>query len=161
MKKLRILSLSLLIIVSCDQSGKEKADNTTQVSQPLQPSPSVSQAILKDSANKMITSYLQSVGNNDTAIKSLILDADQLRDYLSDQSIKYVKIMFAHTLHYINSGHGGRNSYYRPDQFTVILAGYDADNNYIYWGGENVMDNMLPCPAACPTSGTASENLLE
>jgi len=109
----------------------------------------------------MLTSYQASIDDSD--LHSLIFDADELRSYLStnNNSIKKVKVMFAHTLPYINSGHEGQYAGYKAGELTVIIAGYDLDNNYVYWNTNNVMDNALPCPTMCPVNGTASNNVFE
>lgn len=118
-----------------------------------------------DTANKMIGSYLASIG--DTAgqvdpdnLQSLILDADALREYLNDKSIKKVKIMFAHTLSYINSGHKGQPAGYQPGAFSIVVGGYNAEGNYVVAPGYLVPENAKPCPTNCPTVGTAAQPLL-
>lgn len=120
--------------------------------------------IPKDSANKMITSYLTSISyqNNDTDLRSFIIDADSLRKYLNDTSkgkITNVKLIFAHTLAYINAGGYGVNAGMQTGAITIIVAGYDANNNYIYANTNMVLDHMKPCPYSCP-SGNAANNTL-
>ena len=121
--------------------------------------------IVKDSANKMIQSYLTSIGSSattqDSSLNSLIFDADALRAYLSDTSIKNVKLMFAHTLEYINAGNSGTNAGYKSGALTLVVAGYDQDGNYILGPTQMVPDRARPCPHYCPLTGTASSNLLE
>lgn len=124
-----------------------------------------SQFITKDSANKMIQSYLTSINyqQNDTDIKCFIVDADSLRKYLNDTSkgkITSVKLMFAHTLAYINAGGYGINAGYQTGAITIIVAGFDANNNYIYANQNMVLDHMKPCPYNCP-SGSAGSNFLQ
>ncbi|PZF71578.1 hypothetical protein [Taibaiella soli] len=120
----------------------------------------------KDTANKMIESYLTSIAG-DTAdlpaptLNSLIMDADLLRNYLSNQEIKKVKVMFAHRLDYINSGHAGQNVGLRSDALTIILAGYNKEGNYIFAPGRMVPNHATPCPRNCPDFGSASNNLLQ
>lgn len=118
-----------------------------------------------DTANKMIGSYLASIGDtagqvNPNNLQSLILDADALREYLSDNSIKKVKIMFAHTLSYINSGHKGQPAGYQPGAFSIVVGGYDADGNYVVAPGYMIPDHAKPCPENCPTAGSAALPLL-
>src|SRR4051812_12489483 len=57
-----------------------------------------SSTICIDTANKMIGSYLQSVGypQKDTSIRALSFDADTVRNYLADTSIKTLKFYLAH-----------------------------------------------------------------
>jgi len=116
-----------------------------------------------DSANKMIRSYLNSIADSDTEkpqLQSLIMDADALREYLKDTSIKEVKVMFAHTMDYINSGHGGQYAGYRPGALTIIFAGYNLQGNYVLAPGNLVPDGSSPCPPFCPGTGTASLPLI-
>ena len=164
MKKTAAILFASLFLFSCRQSDKT-SHGTSKMNTAKQPAgkgaTTLAHALNKDSANIMLESYITSVGDNDTALKSLIFDAGELRDYLSNENIKHVKIMFAHTLGFINAGNTGKNAYYHPGELTVIIAGYDSDNNYVYWNGDNVMDKCLPCPNVCPPTGDASSNLLE
>lgn len=111
-----------------------------------------------DSANKMLNSYLNSA--NATDVHSLIIDGQALRYYLLDTSIKRVKLMFAHRLSYINNGGLNQNAGNRYDAITIIVAGFNANNNYVYSAAGTVVDNAMPCPYNCPPSGTASSDLL-
>lgn len=114
-----------------------------------------------DTANKMIQSYLDGINYtvNTEAIKALCFNADSLRAYLSDPTIKDIKFVFANTLEYANSPHGHE----RPDSnshvTTLILAGYDNKGNYVF-KDNMVYENLRPCPNECIQSGTASRNLL-
>ncbi|HET8574291.1 MAG TPA: hypothetical protein VFL76_10530 [Edaphocola sp.] len=121
--------------------------------------------ISADSANRMIRSYLLSVGDsngntNDENIQSLILNADALRCYLKDSSIKHVKVMLAHTLKYINDGHYGEPAGYAPGAFTIIISGYNAEGNYVLAPGNLVPDHSKPCPTLCSMIGTSASPLL-
>ncbi|MDR3681764.1 MAG: hypothetical protein P4L41_17480 [Flavipsychrobacter sp.] len=118
-----------------------------------------------DSANKMIGSYLASVNApaTDTALDCVIVDADMLRSYLNDTcngKIKNVKFMLAHTLNYINTGHGGQYAGYKPNALTIIVSGYDATGNYILAAGNTVLDQGQACPVSCPISGNATNNIV-
>jgi hypothetical protein len=115
-----------------------------------------------DSANKMIGSYITSLNGNtgNQYLYSLIANAADLRKYLNDNpSVTNVKFMFAHTLDYINAGYGGQNSNTKAGAFTIVIAGYDANGNYVI-GANGVMDRLSPCPNTCPSTGTASSNTL-
>lgn len=118
--------------------------------------------ISMDSANKMIQSYLTSIAKDtaDTNIQSIIVDANSLRKYLDDTSIKKVKIMFAHTLDYINSGHNGEPAGYKPFAFTIVISGYNSDGDYVLAPGNMVPDHAEPCPTNCNTVGNASSPLI-
>ena len=114
-----------------------------------------------DSANKMIKSYLTSINSlhNDSDLRSIIFDADSLRAYLSNTSIKHVKVMFAHKLDYINAQGSGHNVGYKSGALTVVFGGYDANGNYIFWSENRVPNLGTPCPSSCVTTGTASDDL--
>jgi len=123
-----------------------------------------SQPITIDTANVMISSYLQSIqGNTDTDVQSFSMSADSLRQYLNDTSrgkIANLKIVFAHTMNYINSGGRGKYAGYRSGALTLIVVGYDINGNYIYNGQNEVYDHMVPCPTSCP-NGPAGNGLLQ
>jgi len=117
-----------------------------------------------DSGNKMVTSYINSINyaTNDTDLRSLIIDAGQLRKYLDSETnspnITQVKISFAHTLAYINSGHGNQYAGYKSGALTVILSGVDDSGNYVFFPDNLIIDRSSNCPTNCP-SGTAGNNL--
>lgn len=121
--------------------------------------------ITLDSANKMITSYLNSIHyeENDTDIRALLIDMDQLRKYTDTmqggRQIKYLKLMFAHTLEHINSGRENKPAGYRGNALTLVIAGCDTSGNYIFYTGNRVLEYCLPCPTNCP-SGTALNSVL-
>lgn len=112
-----------------------------------------------DIANQMIGSYLSSVSGSSDAVKSFSLDADSLRAYLSDPSIKNIKLVFAHTQAYMAAGNTGVNAGYQSGALTIVIACYDSLGNYIYHNG-SVLDHVLPCPASCPP-GNAGNSLLQ
>ncbi len=123
--------------------------------------------ISKDSANIMISSYLTSIASDSAPkpspdLKSLIIDAKELRTYLNNnRNITHVKLMLAHTLKYINEGNTGKYAGYRSDALTIVVAGYDSASNYVFAPGNTVPDHCGPCPDFCPVSGTAANNLLQ
>lgn len=158
-------------LTACQSGGGENKDAANKQTEPMALSSSADSTTLPDTcltcvpvdtANKMITSYINSLNGNsgNEYLYSLIVDADEMRDYLNaNPSVKNVKLMFAHTLEYINSGHGGQNCGTKAGKLTVILAGYDATGNYVI-GPNGVMDHAMPCPTSCPSVGTASSNTL-
>ncbi|RKR80695.1 hypothetical protein BDD43_0827 [Mucilaginibacter gracilis] len=119
-----------------------------------------------DSANKMLGSYLNSINyqSNDTDIQSVIFDARLLRNYLNtifdSGNITNVKMMFAHKLSYINSGHMNQPAGYHSNALTIIIAAYDSSGNYRFYPGNYVIDKGLACPTNCPPTGSASSSLL-
>lgn len=116
-----------------------------------------------DSANKMIGSYLGSISGNDSALHSLILDANVLRSYLnsdSGQEITQMKIMFAHKLTYINDGGGNKPCGYNYAGLTLVLAGFKPDGSFILGPNKSAIDNAFPCPANCSSAGQAADDYL-
>jgi hypothetical protein len=109
----------------------------------------------------MIGSYLSSINSsaNDTDVRSFSVDADSLRALLDQTGIKRVKIMFGHTMGYINSGNYGHYAGFQSGALTLIIAGYNAAGNYVYYNGM-ALDHCMPCPYNCP-SGAAGNSLLE
>jgi hypothetical protein len=175
MKNVKLMGLVLLLSVLCAFKANAFKGDLNDIDSLLQsfstsaaPSPyggggSSSHFIPVDSANKMLESYLNSINADiDTSgnVQSFIMDADALREYLADNSIKKVKIMLAHTLDYINAGNAGINCGYRSGKLTIIIAGYDADKNYIFAPGNTVLDRASPCPTQCELTGTASDMTL-
>ena len=143
--------------------------------------------ITTDIANQMISSYLYSIGgqNNSSVgsvntinnaqtgstlgvndLKSFSIDADSLRAYLATGNIKSVKLIFAHTMDYVNGGNMGIFSGMQSGAMTIIVACYDANGNYVYYspgganGGQYVLDHCVPCPANC-AQGAAGADLLQ
>jgi hypothetical protein len=116
-----------------------------------------SSSIAIDTANKMIGSYLQSVGypSKDTTIRALSFDADTVRNYLADTSIKTLKFYLAHQLSYLNGGTNrfGKNIGMSPGKMTIIMVGL-ADNGDIVRNTSNgVYEHAFPCPSACGGNG--------
>jgi hypothetical protein len=121
----------------------------------------VSSFISIDVANKMISSYLCSINasQNDSDIQSCSINADSLRAYLSNPAITNVKLMFAHTMTWINAGNSCKYAGFQSGALTIVIAANDVNGNYIYYQGE-VLDHIVPCPYTCPP-GNAGNNLLQ
>ena len=106
--------------------------------------------IPKEQANQMINSYLRSVGypGKDDEVRSWLLDAAAIREYLSDTSIVRFKVFLGHTMDWINAGNGGVRP--GPGEFpnTLILVGVNRQGKYQLVRGK-VMDNAAPCPQLC------------
>jgi len=174
-KKLFVLLIaSLAFIFSCNNSQHTKstaiADSAVGIgdSSCTPGTDSFCSYMPKDSADKMINSYLTSINAsaNDTDLYSVIIDVKALNDYLKETSSTgakacKIKMMFAHTLNYINSGGQNQRCGYQTGKLTFVLATYDSAGNYIYKNGTSVMDHLQPCPAYCPSgTGTATNNIL-
>lgn len=173
MRKLHILTwvVALLCCYSCkkDKTTESEASKTTAETQSGQGGYTAMTYTVSadpnlipiDTANKMINSYLKSLDGDDANLRSLILNAETLREYLKDSSIKDVKIMFAHTQDYINSGHEGQPSGLKNNALTIVVAGYRSDGTYVLSSGAKVPDRARPCPTSCPLLGSASKDIIE
>ena len=166
MKKICLFIAATAILAACH------CDNHCPKPPHKAPAPKVpygnSAFIPVDSANKMILSYLTSINyqQNDTDLDCLTIDADTMRAYLANPNVKKIKVMFAHTLEYINAGGGNQYCGYQTGALTVIMACYDSMNNYVYYqapqspGINMVMDHSAPCPSNCAHGGSAASNVL-
>lgn len=166
MKKTAIafpIFLAGVSFVSCQNNPQQNKNEQHPLTTTDLPESVRNHFIPVDSANKMIQSYLNSIANRDSAntqLQSLVMNADALREYLKDTSIKEVKVMFAHTLNYINSGNNGQYAGYKANALTIIFAGYNSGGNYVLAPGNMVPDDTKPCPPSCPVTGTASNPLI-
>jgi|SRR5690606_3999440 len=106
----------------------------------------------------MIQSYLTGVGYPavDTAIRSLIFDADTLRAYLANPNIVTLKVMLAHKQSYIHSGHEGTGSGLNPEALTLVVVGLNNNDNYVPNSKGQVYDHLLNCPSNCPGFSSAT-----
>jgi hypothetical protein len=145
------------IFISCNQgkeTGRSKLTSATDF-------------IPMDSANKMISSYLNSINYsvNDSSLQSIIIDMDQLRLYCDSTNITnritHVKLMFAHNLSYINAGHINQPCGYNSNALTLILAGVNSAGNYVYFNTNMVIDHSSPCPHNCPEGNAANPLLVQ
>lgn len=163
-KAILALTVAVIVIIAC---SKKSSNTNTTVNHP-QPDKNFSEYAMLgldspfisiDSANVMLTSYQSSLSNSND-VRSFIIDADALRYYLNNTDIRFMKVMLAHKLSYIRGGNAGQPAGYSPNAMTIILAGFDKDNNYIYTPQGAVLDFAKPCPYSCPESGSASSNQL-
>ncbi|MBL7717700.1 MAG: hypothetical protein JNL72_02600 [Flavipsychrobacter sp.] len=166
-KAMLIAAISFLSACNSDSSQKDNQTATEKT-----PSESTQSARLtvgrtqdttfvnKDTANRMIESYLQSISApvHQNSMASMIINADSLRAYLSDTSIHKMKVMFAHTRNYMNNGNFGQYCGTTSGQLTLIFSGFDENDNYKFFDGNEVMNNCKPCPTICPVNGTAQYN---
>jgi hypothetical protein len=172
MKKIILHAIGILLFFSCqnEQSGKKtivSESNKEHVSSSVTSvDTNFSRFIPKDSANKMIGSYLTSINatSNDSSLRSVVIDVKQLRRYIDSMpgsgEITKIKLMFGHTLNYINTGHSGQNARYTSGELTLIISAYDVSGNYVYYNSDEVIDFGMPCPSNCPP-GTAAGPLLQ
>ncbi|HEY9178088.1 MAG TPA: hypothetical protein VIN07_10375 [Flavipsychrobacter sp.] len=162
-QKLSLIVIAAFVVYACN---KKSATVDTNLNRPGKTPDFRSYALMgldspflsPDTANVMIKSYLGSITNEPNQLKSLIVDANALRYYLQNTNITSVKLMFAHKKSYIQNGTVLPDMDYRA--LTIVIAGFDSNNNYIYSPQGAVMDFCQPCPANCPPSGTAASDLL-
>lgn len=104
-------------------------------------------------ANSYINSFITNYFNTDKApVKSMIMDADLLRSYLQNDDIVGIKFMLGAT----DYDHNGS----QIPIFTLIVAGYDANGNYVLTSNGMVLDRTSPCPPSCPPSGNAANDTI-
>ncbi|MCB9044706.1 MAG: hypothetical protein H6550_01075 [Chitinophagales bacterium] len=162
-KNLLFLMVAVLLVYACSKKNTDVGPGSTDIKKPIDLSSYAlmgldSPFLLPDTANVMIQSYLNARGTND--VKSYRVDANSLRYYLQNTNITHVRLMFAHKLSYVHGG--GKNIYDGLDyeSLTIVIAGLDSNNNYIYSPQGAVMDFCEPCPTHCPSSGTGASDLL-
>lgn len=112
--------------------------------------PTIGGEISVSTANGYITSFLTNYftpGN--VPVKSFIMDAQLIRDYLANPEIKNVKFVLG------ESPLGETNN----DSLTLILVGFDSNDKYVKTTNGNVLDSMDRCPPECP-AGQAGNDLI-
>jgi len=168
-----IALLAVLSLMACQKKEREVAPEATATSggthnngtmtsmARFSPGTGIdySQPISRDSANRMIQSYLTSINypTNDTTLTSLSFDADTLRSYLNDPShakIVTLKFMLAHKQSYMNSGHYGQFAGNKSNALTLVIVGLDDDDKYVYSRADNVYDHLGNCPDKCTSSAS-------
>lgn len=160
MKK-TITAIAALLTFSACSSNNEKATETNS-SAPLSRTATVTAYpgfISIDSANKMLNSYVVSINyaNNDTDLRSITFDANELRALLDSPAVTKVQIRFAHTLSYINSGHQNIPAGYKSGALTLLINGVNDSGNTVLYNNA-ALNFGRPCPNTCPT-GTAATPL--
>lgn len=164
MKKMSFTVLLLFLeLTACKITSSDSGDTTK--AQTKFTLTDYSRPILIDTANRMIQSYLDGINYtvNTQEVRSLIFDADVLRNYINDTTqgiIKNVKFIFAHTLDYIHSGHEGQRPDTNNHALTMIIVGVDQNGNYVYTPDNKAMDFLQPCPPQCYDEGDAVNDLL-
>lgn len=154
----KCIAVIALFLSACRNPNCTKTGNVNP------PNDTFSRFIPMDTANKMISSYLNSINyqQNDTDLQSLIVNVDQLRAFIdgnNGRNITHLKLMFAHTLAYTNSNKVNTYAGYKANALTLIIAAYDSTGHYVYYPVNSVLDYTQPCPPVCP-SGNAGSPLL-
>jgi|GEM_PF-4468161 len=104
--------------------------------------------ISADEANGYIARYADEVtaSGNDQCIKSYIIDADLMREYLNNcPDVKYLQVSLGKTdltapTMPLGPGHN------------FIFVGVNSTKNYVLYNGD-VLDNGDPCPNNCSYCG--------
>jgi hypothetical protein len=163
MKLIPLILIIALALASCHYPHKGKPGNGTDSTGNGSGATLGTQAISLDTANVMIGSYLKSINSSviDTNIKSLIVNADTLRKYLTDTTIKNIKLIFAQTQSFISTAGYGTYAGYSCNGLTLVVVGINSSSNYVLNAQGMVYDQCTQCPNNCPTTGTASNDLIE
>ena len=154
----KLIALALFIgLVSCGDTKRNVKDQSESCS-------NVNSYIPIDSANKMISSYLNSIQyqNNDTDVRSFIVDANALRCYLNSNAGKNVvnlKVFLAHNAEYSNSPDSNRNCGYSAKGLTLVITGFDSVGNYVIYPKGLCIDRSKPNPQV-NIPGSASNNFI-
>lgn len=163
MKKTLLVLTAACALASCQtQEKKEVKPQTNAGSSKVMDEQSSFISI--DSANKMISSYINSIDykHNDSDVQSITYNARDLRKMLdsmvASETVTEVQIKLAHTLSYINDGHANQPAGYNKDALTFVLVGINAQGDYVN-AGTAVVDFGRPCPSHC-LPGTASNPLI-
>ena len=113
--------------------------------------PTIGEEIPVSTANEYIEDFIAEYFDTGKApVKSMIMSASLLRDYLNNADIENVKFML-----------GARMAEGEEKKvFTLVVAGYDAAGNYVLTPSGNILDHMAPCPNRCPTIGNAAHDII-
>ena len=155
---LKLIALALFIgLVSCGDTKRNVKDQSENCS-------NVNSYIPIDSANKMISSYLNSIQyqNNDTDVRAFVVDANALRCYLnSDEglNVSSLKISLAHNASTSYSADSNVNCGYNQKHLTVIISGIDTLGNYVIHPRGLCLDRTK-CTPSKKIPGNASNDLI-
>lgn len=141
MKNLLYL-IMLYVIISCSQSSGSAIDLRSESTSPS--------FVGKEQAKRMIDSYQKSIGfpEIDQKIRSWRINAEALRQYLSDPTITEVEIFLAHNIEYIEAGGEGLNPPEDSIVQTIVLIGRNQVSELVY-RDELALNNAAPCPRMC------------
>ncbi len=148
--------IALLSVMSCGD-GKDKSKDAF-IPIPEEDGDATASFIPIDTGNRMISSYLESVNYQEhpDTLLSWTMDADGLRLYMENMDIQKVKIMLSHSQDYINAGHYGNAAGFSSGALTLVLAGVNEAGDYVFYGNENAINRVAPCPPSCPHGNAAS-----
>lgn len=170
MKKLIItgcISTIICTLIACEKTAlpvkqgdytNSAKQNSQQDAQKITTSGS-SVWISQLAANNRITSYLNSIDTmTNPQLKSLLIDAQALRNYLANTDIVQIKLSIAHTQTiYATQPNTFQNI--NQNGISLIASGVDELGNYVYYDDIYVMNEMIPCPNNCIGTGTASNDI--
>ncbi|MCF3109609.1 hypothetical protein LL912_12585 [Niabella sp. CC-SYL272] len=144
-----LISAFSLLLASCTRSsGNPLRPANTPTNEPV--------FITKAQANRMIQSYLTSIKypQQDLYLRAIAYNADSLRAYLKDTTIKMVRFMLAHDMDYILAGGEGKVPPPGVAGLTAVIAGVNKENKYVFHLiRQLLLDNGMPCPDNCDALG--------
>lgn len=106
--------------------------------------------VVVDTSSLMVASFIASLGPDAaTKLHSWTINADALRKYLDDTSIKEMNISLAHTMRYINQGNYGVPAGFTPGALSIILTGIDHSRHVVYYQNTYALNRAKPCPPTC------------
>jgi len=149
-----VAASAFMILASCSPNETERTAGTKAVATTT---PHAS-FIHKDTANRMLESYLTSVGypEMEDSLRSWQVASEALRDLLMDETITELKISLAHSLDFINGGKFGQPAGFSPAALTLIISGVNASGNTVFYPTNKVVNRMYPCPPNCGTGSAAN-----
>ena len=163
MKKTLLVLTAACALASCQTQEKKEVKPQINVGS-SKVMDEQSSFISIDSANKMISSYINSIDykHNDSDLVSVRVNAQDLRKMLdsmiASETVTEVQIKLAHTLSYINDGHANQPAGYNKDALTFVLIGINAQGDYVN-AGTAIINHAIPCPSHC-LSGSAFSPLI-
>jgi hypothetical protein len=155
----KLIALALFIgLVSCGDTKRNVKDQSENCS-------NVNSYIPIDSANKMISSYLNSIQyqNNDTDVRAFVVDANAIRCYLNSnvgKNVVNLKVFLAHNAEYANSLDSNKNCGYNVKGLTLVITGFDSLGNYVIYPNGVCIDHTEETPIKFKIKGNASNNLI-
>ncbi|WP_299568453.1 hypothetical protein [uncultured Pedobacter sp.] len=147
----------ILLTLGCGTKD-EKGTSTNGTSTSLAAAMADPSFLPLDTTDLMIGSYAASLGaDSSTKLHSWSIDAEALRHYLDDPSIKGLRISLSHTMTYINNGNYGVPSGFSPNALTIVVAGESLNGDRIPYQNSYLLNRAKPCPPICLPARTSNE----
>lgn len=146
----------ITFLIACNHRSKQNNSTESQSSIVL-PTVVDTSFLPVDSSATMIASYIASLGSDvSTKLHSWSINADALRKYLDDTTIKEINLSLAHTKQYINSGNFGVPAGYTPGALTVVITGLNNSGGTVYYRNLYTLNRAKPCPPLCTLSANSN-----